>query len=62
MTIRKDDGRRLIQITIKPDTYERMREHCNRIDMPMTVWARSVIAQELDRIDASTNNHQGVTP
>jgi hypothetical protein len=49
MTTRKDDGRRLIQLTIKPDIYERMREHCSRLDIPMTVWARSLIARELEQ-------------
>jgi hypothetical protein len=51
MTIRSD-GRRLIQLTMKPDLYERIREHCNSIDTPMTIWARQIICRELDGVGA----------
>jgi hypothetical protein len=47
MTLRSD-GRRLIQLTMRPDLYDRIREHCRRLDVPITVWARSVIVAALE--------------
>ena len=49
MTIRRSDSRRLIQLTMKPDLYERIRDHCRALDVPMTVWARSLILRELEQ-------------
>lgn len=48
MTIRPD-SRRLIQLTMKPDLYDRIRRHCSALDVPMTVWARGLILKELDQ-------------
>lgn len=48
MTIRKTDGRRLLQISMQPDYYELVREHCRRLDVPMTVWARDLIRREIE--------------
>lgn len=47
MTTRKDDGRKLVQLTMQPDFYERIRAHCKALDMPITVWARELIKREL---------------
>jgi hypothetical protein len=49
VTLRKD-GRRLIQLTMKPDLYERIQAHCASIDVPITVWARELIKRELERV------------
>ena len=46
MTIRSD-GRRLIQLTMKPDLYDRIRQHCSSLDLPMTVWIRGLIDHAL---------------
>lgn len=46
MTLRSD-GRRLIQLTMKPDLYERIREHCDSLDLPVTVWVRELVKREL---------------
>lgn len=48
MTLRKD-GRRLIQLTMRPELYHRIKDHCAAIDAPISTWARSLIIQELDR-------------
>ena len=47
MTTRKSDGRRLIQLTMKPELYEQIREHCARMDVPITVWARQLMKNDL---------------
>jgi hypothetical protein len=47
MTTRKDDGRRLIQITVQPDLYDKIREHCNSLDMPITVWVRGLMREAM---------------
>lgn len=52
MTTRKDDGRKLIQLTAQPELYERIRAHCQSVDIPITVWARQLIKRELDRLKA----------
>ena len=48
MSTRRDDNRKLIQLTMKPDLYDRIRSHCSALDMPITVWARELIKRELD--------------
>jgi hypothetical protein len=49
MTIRKETGRKLVQLSMKPEFYELIRQHCERLDMPVTVWARELIKRELER-------------
>ena len=51
MTLRKD-GRRLIQLTMKPEFYDRIQEHCAAADVPATVWVRELIKKELARVGA----------
>jgi len=46
MSIRKD-GRCMIQLTMAPDLYQAVRDHCKRLDTPVTVWARELIRQAL---------------
>ena len=46
MSIRKN-GRCMIQLTMTPDLYEAVRDHCKRQDTPVTVWARELICQAL---------------
>jgi hypothetical protein len=48
MTTRKPEGRRLLQISLKPGFYEVVQQHCRQIDVPMTVWARDLIRRELN--------------
>lgn len=48
MTIRSD-GRRIISVTMLPELYERLREHCRLIDRPLTVFTRSAIEEKLVR-------------
>jgi hypothetical protein len=47
MTIRKETGRKLIQLSVRPEFYELIRDHCNRLDMPVTVWARELMKRDL---------------
>jgi hypothetical protein len=49
MTNKKDTDRRLLQVSLKPDLYEQVREHCNQLDMPMAIWARELIKRELNQ-------------
>ena len=44
---RRSDGRCLIQLTMRPELYQEIRDHCQRLDMPITVWAREIIRREL---------------
>lgn len=53
MTTRKDDGRKLIQLTAQPELYERIKQHCRALDVPITVWARELIKRELEAHEAS---------
>jgi hypothetical protein len=48
MTIRKSDGRHLVQLTLTPTLYFELKEHCRRLDTPVTVWARSLIRRALE--------------
>jgi hypothetical protein len=47
MTIRKSDGRHLIQLTMAPALYFELRDHCQKLDTPITVWARNLIRRAL---------------
>ena len=48
MTTRRDDGRKLIQLSVKPDLYQQIHEHCRQLDVPITVWARELFRRELN--------------
>lgn len=52
MTTRKDDGRKLIQITVRPDMYDQLKRHCHREEIPVTVWVRQLLRRELDRLQS----------
>lgn len=54
MTTRKDDGRKLIQLTVSPDLYDQIKEHCQDMEVPITAWARMTLKQALQR-------HQDIT-
>jgi hypothetical protein len=47
MTIRKSDGRHLIQLTLTPAFYFELKEHCHNLDIPVTVWVRDLIRRAL---------------
>lgn len=49
MTQRKDPTRRLLQVSMKPDFYEAVRQHCAEIDVPMAIWARELMKREIGR-------------
>lgn len=40
-------ARKLIQLTVKPELWQEVKELCDRLDMPVTVWARELIKREL---------------
>jgi hypothetical protein len=42
-------NRRLLQVSLKAELYEQVREHCAQLDMPMAIWARELIKRELER-------------
>ena len=46
-TPRKTDGRHLIQVSVKPDLYQHIRQHCAQLDIPMAIWARELIKREI---------------
>jgi hypothetical protein len=48
MPTRKDDGRKLIQLTMKPDLYAQVKATCAQLDIPCTVWMRELIKRELN--------------
>ena len=47
MTTRKENNRKLIQLSVKPEFWEVIKAHCDRLDMPVTVWARELMKREL---------------
>jgi hypothetical protein len=48
MATRKDSNRRLLQVSLKPDFYERVQQHCAELDVPMAIWVRELIKRELE--------------
>jgi predicted DNA-binding protein len=49
MTTRKGTDRRLLQVSLKPDFYEQLRQHCSQLDMPMAIWVRELIKREIEK-------------
>lgn len=47
MTMRPD-GRRLLQITMSPLMYVRLKAFCLERDLPLSVWGRAVIERALE--------------
>lgn len=48
MTIRKDDNRHLIQVSVNPELYEFVQRRCRELDMPIRVWGRELIRAEMN--------------
>lgn len=48
MTIRKETGRKLIQLSVKPHFWDEIKDHCDGLDIPVTIWARELMKRELD--------------
>lgn len=43
----KPSGRRLLQVSLKPEFYAQVQQHCHEIDVPMALWVRSLIQREI---------------
>jgi hypothetical protein len=46
MTIRSD-GRRMIQVTLRPELYDQIKQICDDHDMPLSVWGRAVFERAI---------------
>lgn len=44
--------RKIVQVTCLPALYKQIQEYCKTIDVPVSVWARKLIIQELERAKA----------
>lgn len=49
MNASKNDGRKLIQVTMRPELHDQVKERCDELDLPVTVWIRELIKQALAR-------------
>lgn len=47
MQIAKPVTRKLVQVSLKPELHELVRQHCAQLDMPMAVWARELMKREI---------------
>jgi hypothetical protein len=43
------DKRLVISVTMQPDLYLRVKTHCRDTDIPVSVWVRQVLVEELNR-------------
>ena len=39
--------RRILSVSVMPDLYIRLQQHCRTLDRPMTVWIRGLIKANL---------------
>jgi hypothetical protein len=46
MTLRPD-GRRMIQVTLRPELYDQIKQICDDHDMPLSVWGRAVFERAI---------------
>lgn len=47
MTSNRSKNRRLLQVSLKPEFYAVVQQHCDEIDVPMALWVRSLIQREI---------------
>jgi predicted DNA-binding protein len=48
MTPSTPSTRRVVSITMQQELYEQLRQHCQQIDQPVTVFVREAIKKALD--------------
>ena len=41
------NGRKVVSVTMTPDLYDKILQHCRDNDVPVSVWCREVIKKEL---------------
>jgi hypothetical protein len=39
----------MLHITLQPELYQQVKDHCRRLDTPVTVWARRIFQEALER-------------
>lgn len=49
MTVRPD-GRHVISITMFPELYKRLRNHCQKTDQPVTAYVRKILDETLPHL------------
>jgi hypothetical protein len=47
MTQSAKSSRKLLQVSMKPELYEMLRQHCAQLDRPMAIWVRDLILREI---------------
>jgi hypothetical protein len=45
----KNYSRKMIAVTATHSLYERCKQHCRSLDLPVTVWVRELIKRELEQ-------------
>jgi hypothetical protein len=45
------NGRKIVSVTMLPDLYEKLLCHCKTLDVPVSLWVRKLIQDELHRIE-----------
>ena len=45
------NGRKIVSVTMLPDLYKKLLCHCKTSDVPISLWVRKLIEDELYRIE-----------
>ena len=47
------NGRKLLSVTCKEDLYQSIKDCCDELDLPVSVWARKVLEREAKKHHAN---------
>jgi hypothetical protein len=43
------NGRKVVSVTMLPELFDKIQQHCKEHDVPVSVWCRDLIKKELER-------------
>lgn len=47
------NGRKIVSVTMLPDLYDKLLQHCKDSDVPVSLWVRKLIEAELTRLETT---------
>jgi len=45
------NGRKIVSVTMLPPLYEKLLQHCKSSDVPVSLWVRKLVEDELRRLE-----------
>jgi hypothetical protein len=45
------NGRKVVSVTMLPPLYDKLLQHCKNADVPVSLWVRKLVEDELRRLE-----------